>query len=106
MNVIALVVFAQVGVLPPSAVIRVNQLGYLPDGLKIAVFCSLEKAALRDFELITAAGKRVLQRLANSPQPVGPCAAHYRLPFSSAAGVGGDLNFCWGGMFPPVPLFH
>ncbi|HEY3133806.1 MAG TPA: glycoside hydrolase family 9 protein [Gemmatimonadaceae bacterium] len=98
MNIIPLIIFAQIAGAPgapvtpasplPTAVIRVNQLGYLPNAPKVAVFCSLEKTELRDFEVTTTVGQRVLQRPVISGKPFGPCATNYRLDFSSVRAVG------------------
>lgn len=63
--------------------IRVNQLGYLPDAPKVAVFCSLEKTELREFTVTTEDGATLLRRAAAPAKAFGPCATTYRLDFSS-----------------------
>ena len=104
MNVIALVVFAQAAAASPSSVIRVNQLGYLPDAPKVAVFCSLEKIELRDFVVADASGRTVLQRAVTSARPFGPCATNYRLDFSSLKKAG-EYRISVGGVTsPPVRI--
>ncbi len=104
MNVIALVVFAQAAAASPSSVIRVNQLGYLPDAPKVAVFCSLEKIEPRDFVVTDASGRTVLQRAATSARPFGPCATNYRLDFSSLKKAG-EYRISVGGVTsPPVRI--
>ena len=41
----------------PTAVIRVNQLGYLPDAPKVAVFCALEPTELTTFVVRNESGR-------------------------------------------------
>jgi len=91
MNSIALLIFAQVigGSAPPTApAIRVNQLGYLPDAPKVAVLCSLTPIEVREFTVADAGGREVLKRSAVAAKPFGPCAANYRLDFSSLKSPG------------------
>jgi endoglucanase len=77
-------ILAQIAaVAPPSAVIRINQLGYLPDVPKVAVFCSLAPIELRDFVVTDSRGNKVLQRSASPAKAFGPCTVNYRLDFSS-----------------------
>ena len=67
--------------LPPA--IRVNQLGYLPAGRKVAVVCALDAQPLATFSVVDTGGRRVLgPLLARAGGPFGPCAATYRLDFS------------------------
>jgi endoglucanase len=73
---------------PPRAVIRVNQLGYLPDAPKVAVFCALEATELRTFVVTDAAGKVRLERATTPAKPFGPCVTNYRLDFSSLTRTG------------------
>ena len=54
MNIATLMLFAQIAAAPPTAAIRINQLGYLPDAPKVAVFCSTALIDLRDFQVIDA----------------------------------------------------
>ncbi|MFL5525294.1 MAG: glycoside hydrolase family 9 protein [Gemmatimonadaceae bacterium] len=74
---------------PPMAAIRINQLGYLPDAPKIAVFCALGKSELRSFTVTDAAGRQILQRSPLAAKPFGPCITNYRLDFSSVKATGG-----------------
>ena len=66
-----------------SAVIRVNQVGYLPDAPKVAVLCSLAPASgaapyiVRDGSHRTTLASRALPSGA-----FGPCAQTWRLDFS------------------------
>ena len=64
--------------------IRVNQVGYLPDGTKVAVFCSLRSEAVKDFTVEDGQGKRVFgPARATDTRGFGPCASTYRLDFSA-----------------------
>ena len=81
---IHLLLFLQVAAAPaPIGVIRINQLGYLPDAPKVAVFCSTIPIEVRDFQVIDASGKTILVRPASLAKPFGPCVVTYRLDFSS-----------------------
>lgn len=69
----------------PIAWIRINQLGYKPGGIKVAVWCSKENAVLQKFELVdSATGKTVY---ASKPSKAfgnyGPFKQTYRLSFSA-----------------------
>src|SRR5438105_560816 len=83
MNVTTLVLFAQLAVSTAPAVIRVNQLGYLPDAPKVAVYCDRELTEVLSFTVTDAAGDTVLDRRPMPGGPFGPCAATVRLDFSS-----------------------
>ena len=83
MNFVGAFVLAQLAASSPTAAIRVNQLGYLPDAPKVAVFCSLDSVEIRDFIVTDAAGKTVLRRRADPSRSFGPCVVNYRLDFSS-----------------------
>jgi endoglucanase len=83
-----------------TAVIRVNQLGYLPDAPKIAVFCSLAPIELREFVVTDAAGKVILQRPAKPAKPFGPCIANFRLDFSTIR-TAGEYHLSAGGITSP-----
>ncbi|MFL5544292.1 MAG: glycoside hydrolase family 9 protein [Gemmatimonadaceae bacterium] len=82
---------------PPMAAIRINQLGYLPDAPKIAVFCALGKSELRSFTVTDAAGRQILQRSPLAAKPFGPCITNYRLDFSSVKATG-DYHISAGGI--------
>ncbi|MFL5498954.1 MAG: glycoside hydrolase family 9 protein [Gemmatimonadaceae bacterium] len=82
---------------PPAAAIRINQLGYLPDAPKIAVFCALGKSELRTFTVTDAAGRQILQRSPLAAKPFGPCITNYRLDFSSLKATG-DYHISAGGI--------
>ncbi|MEO6683016.1 MAG: glycoside hydrolase family 9 protein [Ginsengibacter sp.] len=70
---------------PVQQWIRINQLGYTPDGVKVAVWCSKDHSALTNFELVdSATGKAVLSQKAGNPfGAYGPFDNTYRLNFSS-----------------------
>ncbi|MFL5611874.1 MAG: glycoside hydrolase family 9 protein [Gemmatimonadaceae bacterium] len=82
---------------PPAAAIRINQLGYVPDAPKIAVFCALGKSELRSFTVTDAAGRQILQRSPLAAKPFGPCITNYRLDFSSLKATG-DYHISAGGI--------
>ncbi|MFL5583873.1 MAG: glycoside hydrolase family 9 protein [Gemmatimonadaceae bacterium] len=86
---------------PPMAAIRINQLGYLPDAPKIAVFCALRKSELRSFTVTDAAGRQILQRSPLAAKPFGPCITNYRLDFSSVKATGG-YHISAGGITSPL----
>jgi hypothetical protein len=102
MTLIPLILFAQVTVAAPSsAVIRINQLGYLPDAPKVAVFCALEKKEIRDFVVADIAGKEILRPSALAAKPFGPCVVSYRLDFSSIRKPG-EYRISAGGITSPI----
>ena len=69
----------------PTQWIRVNQLGYTPGGIKVAVWCSKDESPINTFALIdSATGKLVLtQNAGKSFGGYGPFTNTYRLDFSS-----------------------
>ena len=84
MNLGMVLLFAQTAAATATTTaIRVNQLGYLPDAPKVAVFCALGAVDVGEFSVTDAAGRKVLQRSAQSARPFGPCSTTYRLDFSS-----------------------
>ena len=96
-----LVFLAQIGAATATDVIRVNQLGYLPDAPKVAVFCSLAKKELTTFRVTDAGGRTVLDRAAQSAKSFGPCATTYRLDFTSIRQAG-DYRIAAGDAVAPV----
>ncbi len=84
-----------------TAAIRVNQLGYLPDAPKVAVFCALEKTELREFIVADTASKEILRHSPSIAKPFGPCVVNYRLDFSSVRKTG-DYRISAGGVTSPV----
>lgn len=70
----------------PSEWIRINQLGYIPGGVKVAVWCIRDqKEVVTLFNLVDAgSGKIVFKGFAGKPfGAYGPFAQTYRLNFSS-----------------------
>src|SRR5215203_2445017 len=65
--------------------IRINYLGYKPNGVKVAVWCSKENQSLKSFQLIDAYSYKVVFT-GKSSKPFGtygPFVQTYRLNFSS-----------------------
>lgn len=82
-----------------SSFIRVNQIGYLPNGRKVAVVCSLAPLKLDSFTVLDEAGGRVFgPAKAVEGGAFGPCVGTYRLDFSGLTAEGryslasGDLT--------------
>ena len=69
----------------PTAWIRINQLGYTPGGVKVAVFCSKENAAIKTFQMVNAATKKIIFSFNTEKSfgAYGPFTQTYRLNFSS-----------------------
>src|SRR6476661_2391001 len=73
------------GMEPPHTWIRINQLGYQPGSVKVAVWCSKQKTTLTDFNLVDARSNKVVFT-AKAGKPFGtygPFSQTYRLDFSS-----------------------
>ena len=69
-----------------TAVIRVNQVGYLPDAPKVAVLCAVGQSdsATRVFVVRRENGRTVLgPRRASASGAFGPCTQTWRLDFSA-----------------------
>ncbi len=64
--------------------IRINQLGYTPGGVKVAVWCSKEETTLTNWQLIDASTKKIVSsgKAGNSFGLYGPFKQTYRLNFS------------------------
>ena len=86
---------------PTTTAIRINQLGYLPDAPKVAVFCALEKKEVREFIVADVAGKEILRRAALTAKPFGPCVVNYRLDFSLIRKTG-KYRITAGGVTSPI----
>src|ERR1051326_1070072 len=69
----------------PSAWIRINQLGYLPNGVKVAIWCSKEQLAISSWQLVDADSKKIVfsGEAGKSFGAYGPFKQTYRLNFSS-----------------------
>src|SRR5947208_17124330 len=68
-----------------STWIRINYLGYKPNGVKVAVWCSKEQQKLSLFELIDAATNKVvfIGKAGKAFGAYGPFTQTYRLDFST-----------------------
>src|SRR2546425_9380162 len=72
-----------------AVAIRINQLGYLPDAPKVAVVCALEPRVIASFRLVDERNRTVFgPPAAEAAGPFGPCAATYRLDFSTLQAPG------------------
>ncbi|HEU6453127.1 MAG TPA: glycoside hydrolase family 9 protein [Gemmatimonadaceae bacterium] len=81
-----------------TSFIRVNQVGYLPSGRKVAVVCSLAPAKIGSFEVVDGAGKRVFGPApATRERAFGPCTETYRLDFSALT-TEGDYHITASGL--------
>ena len=69
----------------PSAWIRINQLGYTPNGVKVAVWCSKSAAGIGKWELVDAVSKKSVYsgNAGKAFGAYGPFTETYRLNFSS-----------------------
>ena len=88
---LALALLAQGAAADDSGVtfIRINQLGYLPGGMKVAVACSLEKREITSFIVQDARGRTVLgPRATKDDGPFASCASTHRLDFSAIRTAG------------------
>ena len=65
--------------------IRINYLGYKPNGVKVAVWCSKEKQSLKSFQLIDASSNKVVLtgNTGKAFGAYGPFVQTYRLNFST-----------------------
>ena len=87
---ILLIPFLGVGQSMSKAWIRINQLGYSQEGIKVAVFVSKEKNLIPKFELINAkSSKPVLTgEVGRDFGAYGPFVSSYRLDFSACKTIG------------------
>lgn len=67
-----------------TAWIRINQLGYTPAGIKVAVWCSKQTVSLSSFELVDAGTQKTVytHTAGKSFGAYGPFTQTYRLDFS------------------------
>jgi endoglucanase len=65
--------------------IRINQLGYTPGGIKVAVWCSKDSQLVKTFQLVDAATKKFVFSAGTGKMfgAYGPFKQTYRLNFSS-----------------------
>ncbi|WP_027124883.1 glycoside hydrolase family 9 protein [Gelidibacter mesophilus] len=73
-----------------NAVIRINQLGYTPNSIKVAVFGALEKATIDSFALHDAVTNQVVfsSKTLEAKGAYGPFQSSYRLNFSKFSAPG------------------
>lgn len=69
----------------PSSWIRINQLGYTPGGIKVAVWGSKEQSVISNWQLIDAKTKKIASsgKAGKAFGAYGPFQQSYRLNFSS-----------------------
>jgi hypothetical protein len=75
----------------PRTVIRVNQVGYLPDAPKVAVMCALDADRAKqsvDFVMRDERDRVVVTRRAAPAGPFGPCRETWRLDFTAVRAAG------------------
>ncbi|MEO7823667.1 MAG: glycoside hydrolase family 9 protein [Gemmatimonadaceae bacterium] len=104
MFITAVMAALQITAAAPTAVIRINQLGYLPDAPKVAVLCGLQKSEkeIRTFVVTNAGGTIVLEQPLGAAKQFGPCVDSYRLDFS-AIRAEGEYRIA-AGEIPPVTV--
>ncbi|MFC6100569.1 glycoside hydrolase family 9 protein [Olivibacter domesticus] len=73
-----------------ESVIRINQLGYTPKGMKIAVWGALTAHSISDFTVIEAKTNKIVfkQQAGNEYGTYGPFKQTYRLDFTSFSDTG------------------
>ena len=85
--------------------IRFNQLGYQPDGYKVAVVCSLTPREITDFRIVDERNRTVFGPAAASASgSFGPCATTYRLDFGALRRPGVYRIVAAGVTSPPVRI--
>lgn len=90
---------------PQRTYIRINQLGYLPDGPKTAVACSLDSATINSFTLQDSEGRVVFgPRKAIASGSFAACASTHRLDFSAFKKPGHYIVVAGGAVSPPVNI--
>ncbi len=85
-----------------TSFIRVNQVGYLPDGPKVAVVCSLEETGIGSFSVVEEDGGVAFRGQAERAPGFGPCAVTHRLDFSALRRSGRYRLSAAGVMSRPV----
>jgi hypothetical protein len=90
---------------PQRTFIRINQLGYLPDGPKTAVACSLDSATINSFTLQDSEGRVVFgPRKALASGSFAACISTHRLDFSSFRKPGHYVIVAGGAVSPTVNI--
>lgn len=70
---------------PPKEWVRINQLGYLPDGIKVAVWCSKENITVDNWRLVEVNSEKIVAtgNMGKSFGSYAPFKQTYRINFSS-----------------------
>ena len=85
--------------------IRINQLGYRPDAVKVAVVCSLEPREIATFEIRDDAGRRVFGPApAQSSGAFAACVSTHRLDFTALRTEGAYTIVAGGASSPRVRI--
>jgi len=89
----------------PRTYIRVNQLGYLPSGPKVAIACSLETTSIKSFTVQDDNGRLVFgPAKARSSGAFGPCVSTHRLDFTTLRRPGHYTIVAGGAASPRVRI--
>lgn len=88
--------------------IRINQLGYVPDGVKVAVFVSKEETAIKTFQLVEAVTSKVIldKKAGKNFGAYGPFSSSYRLDFTIAQKPGKYFLRVNGTQSPDFTIGH
>ena len=86
--------------------IRINQLGYKPHGIKVAVWCSKNAEKIDKFTIIDVlSGQMVYEnKVSNSYGAYGPFAQTYRLDFTAFSSFGRFVIHAGGVSSPPFTI--
>jgi len=88
---------------PQRTFIRINQLGYIPTGPKIAVACSLEPVSITTFTIQDGEGRQIGGRRKATPSgSFAACVSTHRLDFSDLSKPGRYTIIAGGAASPPV----
>jgi peptidoglycan/xylan/chitin deacetylase (PgdA/CDA1 family) len=73
-----------------NAWIRINQLGYRPGDIKVAVFISIKNKRIKSFNVVESVSGRVVKTFGNpiGTEPLDQFVSTYRLPFTSLTDTG------------------
>ncbi|MEP6949945.1 MAG: glycoside hydrolase family 9 protein [Ginsengibacter sp.] len=87
---------------PITSWIRINQLGYTPGGIKVAVWVSKDNALPKDFQLVEAGNSKVVftATTGKSFGSYGPFIQSFRLNFSSYKNPGNYYLKCGSAISP------
>ncbi len=90
----------------PQTWIRINQLGYTPGGVKVAVWCSKEDRTIGSFQLIDAATHKVVMtgKTGKVFGAYGPFRSTQRLNFSFFKQPGRYYLKAWGAQSPEFEI--